>query len=72
MTVFFTRTLKHRFTQRKENEKAQGALPVHASTRVPWSLSPRTPARYPKDPPQDLKTSGEWNTASATIQSCGT
>ena len=31
-----------------------------------------TTASYPQHPPSDLKTSGEWNTASAPIQSLGT
>ena len=43
-----------------------------ASTGVARAQSLLTPASYPQDPPQDLKTSGEWNTASAPIQSRGT
>jgi hypothetical protein len=45
------------------------ALPVHISTGVFWVWSLQTPTRSPQDPPWDLKTSGEWNTASAPIQS---
>jgi hypothetical protein len=44
------------------------ALPVHASTGVPWAWNLRTPARSPQDSPRDLKTSGEWNTNSARRQ----
>jgi hypothetical protein len=44
------------------------ALPVHASTRVPWARSRQTHARYPQDPPRDLETSGEWITTSARRQ----
>ena len=54
------------------SQNGQLALPVHASTGVPWAQSLRTLARYPQEPPQDLKASGEWNTASAPIQSHGT
>jgi hypothetical protein len=36
---------------------------------VAWTQSLQTPTRYPQDPPRDLKTSGEWNTAAAPIQS---
>jgi ribosomal protein S18 len=43
-----------------------------ASTGVLWVQSLQKPARYPQDPPRDLKTSGVWNTASAPIQSHGT
>jgi hypothetical protein len=43
-------------------------LPVHASTGVTWAGSLRTPARYPQDHPQDLKTSDEWITTSARRQ----
>jgi hypothetical protein len=45
------------------------SLPVHASTGKPWARSLWTPTRYPQDTPRDLKTSGEWSTASAPIQS---
>ena len=40
-----------------------------ASTGVAGSQNWLTPASYPQDPSQDLKTSGKWNTASAPIQS---
>ena len=42
------------------------------STWVAWVQSQLTPTGYPQDPPRDIKTSGEWNTAAAPIQSCGT
>ena len=37
--------------------------------RVARAHSRLTTASYPQHPPSDLKTSGEWNTASAPIQS---
>jgi hypothetical protein len=46
--------------------------PVPDSTWVAWVWSLLTPAGYPQDPPRDLKTSGEWNTAAAPNQSPGT
>jgi hypothetical protein len=56
----------------KIEKKKNPALPVPTSIRVAWALSLLTPARYPQDPPRDLKTSGVWNTAAAPIQSCMT
>jgi hypothetical protein len=47
----------------------QMALLVHASTRAPWAQRLRTTPRSPQDHPQNLETSGEWNTTSAPIQS---
>lgn len=44
----------------------------NASPGVPWVQSVQTPALSQQEPPQELKTSGEWNTASAPIQSCRT
>jgi hypothetical protein len=49
-------------------DQGHKSLPIHASTGVAWARSLQTPAGYPQDPPRDLKTSGEWNTAAATIQ----
>jgi hypothetical protein len=61
-------------------EKSRGPGPdlgqsPFLSTRAPGSLASRV-AQHPQGPtqdsPQDPKTSGEWNTASAPIQSSGT
>jgi hypothetical protein len=43
-------------SQKNSHERAQSRL---------------TPASYPQHPPRDLKTSVEWNTASAPMQSHG-
>jgi len=44
-------------------------LEQHQVARAPSRL---TTSSYPQHPPSDLKPSGEWNTASAPIQSRGT
>jgi hypothetical protein len=49
-----------------------GFLKVKNKTPAPGFLAhgvSRHPQGPPQDPPQDFKTSGEWNTASAPIQS---
>jgi hypothetical protein len=43
-----------------------------SSPRVPASGLARHPQGPTQDSPWDPKTSGEWNTAPAPIQSCGT
>jgi hypothetical protein len=44
------------------------SLPVGASTNAPWAQSLRTHPRFPEDSSWDLRTSGEWNTASSRSQ----
>ena len=53
-------------------KKRDKSLPVGPSTRSPWVRSQRTPPRSTEHSPQDLRTSGEWNTTSVPIQSRGT
>ena len=49
--------------------KINSSLPVHSSTRVPSCGVYRHLQGTTQDSPRDPKTSGEWNTASAPIQS---
>jgi hypothetical protein len=61
--------MSFRGKQKTRPDQGHKSLQVQPSTEVPWAQSLQTPARYPQDPPQDIKTSGEWNTASTPIPS---
>jgi hypothetical protein len=50
--------------QKTRPDQDHKSLPVHACTRVPWAQILWTSARYPQDPPLNVKTSGEWITTS--------
>jgi hypothetical protein len=60
------------FQGQRVDMKRQRGPSGPSSTGVARVKSPLTTASYPQHLPSDLKTSGEWNTASAPIQSRGT
>ena len=51
-------------------ELSRGTSPLQSEQhQVARAHSQLTTSSYPQHPPRDLKTSGEWNTTSAPIQS---
>jgi hypothetical protein len=56
------------YTRVKPFKKFQHALLVSTSTGSPCAMSRRTSPRSLEDSPHDLRTIGEWNTTSVSIQ----